>query len=84
MNWLKIKQLYPNKFLLLGNLVEKPISANKFKILEAEVLMVSDNAKEIQKAYQDYNHQGKDVLYSLPNTPEEFIVENEVFKGIIR
>ncbi|RKZ91721.1 MAG: hypothetical protein DRR19_06385 [Candidatus Parabeggiatoa sp. nov. 1] len=76
MKWAKIKALYPDKFILLGNLKEEPISSNKFKILEGEILMVSEDAKEIRKAYQAYSRQGKEVLYSIPSTPTEFIVEN--------
>jgi hypothetical protein len=83
MKWSKIKALYPNKFILLGNLVEEPISSNQFKILEGEILMVSEDAKEIRQAYQTYSRQGKEVLYSLPSTPSEFIVENVPLKGIL-
>lgn len=42
---------------------------------------------EIRKQYpiyQQYKHKGREVLYSLPSTPEEFIVENIPYKGIIR
>ena len=84
MRWAKIKQNYPDKFILLGNLVEEQISSNKFKILEAEVLKVSDNPIEIRKAYQEYISKGKNVLYSIPNMPSEFIVENVPVKGIFR
>ncbi|RKZ52051.1 MAG: hypothetical protein DRR16_06815 [Candidatus Parabeggiatoa sp. nov. 3] len=84
MKWAQIKTLYPDKFILLGNLIEESISSNQFKILEGDILMVSEDAKEIQKAYQTYNRQGKEVLYSLPSTPKEFIVENVPLKGILQ
>jgi len=84
MEWTKIKTLYPDKFILLGNLVEEPLIKNQFKILGGDILMVSGDASEIRKAYQEYNRQGKEVLYSLPSTPEEFIVENVLLKGILR
>jgi hypothetical protein len=84
MKWVEIKQRYPDQFILLGNLIEEQISSHRYKILEAEVLKVSDDAKEIRKAYQEYNNQGKDVLYSLPSTTEEFIVENVPLKGIFK
>ncbi|MDM8560760.1 hypothetical protein [Candidatus Parabeggiatoa sp. HSG14] len=83
MKWAKIKALYPDKFILLGNIKEEPISSNKSKILEGEIMMVSEDAKEIRQAYQMYSHQGKEVLYSLPSTPAEFIVENVPLKGIL-
>ncbi len=84
MKWPQIKALYPDKFILLGNIVEEPISSNQFRILEGEVLMISSDAKEIRKAYQAYNRLGKEVLYSLPSTPEEFIVENVPLKGMLQ
>lgn len=84
MIWAKIKQHYPDKFILLGNIVEEEISLNKFKILEADVLKVSDNPIEIRKAYQEYTNKGKNVLYSIPNISSEFIVENVPVKGIFR
>jgi hypothetical protein len=52
--------------------------------LEGRILRVSDNAKEIREAYQQYKNKGKEVLFSLPITPEEFIIENAPFKGIIK
>ncbi|OQY54806.1 MAG: hypothetical protein DRR08_16760 [Candidatus Parabeggiatoa sp. nov. 2] len=86
MEWAKIKTLYPDKFILLGNLVEESLSSNQFKILAGDILMVSEDAKEIRNAYQEYNRnrQGKEVLYSLPSTPEEFIVENVPLSGILQ
>jgi len=83
MKWSDIKALHPDKFILLGNLVEEQVSSNKFKILEGEVLMVSENIEEIRQAYQAYSQQGKEVLYSIPSTPIEFIVENQLLKGIL-
>jgi hypothetical protein len=83
MKWPEIKALYPNQFILLGNIVEEPISLNKFKILEGEILLVSEDAKEIHQAYQAYTRQGKEVLYSIPSTPTEFIVEDVPLKGIL-
>ena len=82
MKWTQIKTLYPNKFILLGNIKEEPVSSNQYKILEADILMVSENVKEIRQAYQAYSRQGKEVLYSIPSTPTEFIVENVPLKGI--
>jgi len=84
MKWVDIKQRYPDQFILLGNLVEEHISSHRSKILGGEVLKVSHDAKEIRKEYQKYNTQGKDVLYSLPSTTEEFIVENIPLKGIFK
>jgi hypothetical protein len=52
--------------------------------VEGRILRVSDNGKEIREAYQQYKDKGKEVLFSLPTTPEEFIVENAPFIGIIQ
>lgn len=84
MQWSEIRRQYPNKFILIGDIVEEKISATQSKILEGTVLKTSLSGKEIRLAYLQYKHQGKDVLYSLPSTPEEFIVENVRYKGIVR
>mgnify|MGYP001571606082 CR=1 FL=1 len=84
MQWLEIRKQYPNKFILIGEIVEKKMSETQSKIIGGTILKVSDNGKEIRQVYQEYKHKGKEVLYSLPSTPEEFIVENIPYKGIIR
>ena len=84
MKWKEIRKQYPDQFILLGDLVEEQISPTRSKINEGEILKVSENAKEIRRAYQAYKQKGLNVLYSLPNTPEEFIVENVSVKGILR
>ena len=84
MKWSKIRQLYPDKFILLGDLVEERISETKYQIISGSILKVSDDNKEIRKAYKEYKRKGTNVLYSLPSTPKEFIVENVPFKGIAK
>ncbi|MEW6621443.1 MAG: hypothetical protein AB1422_19275 [bacterium] len=84
MKWAEIRKQYPNKFVLIGEILEEKISETQSKILEGTVLKISDKGKEIRRVYQQYKHKGKEVLYSLPSTPEEFIVENIPYKGIIR
>lgn len=83
MKWSEIRQQYPNKFILIGDIVEERISETKSRILEGRILKVSENGKEIREAYQQYKKRGMNVLYSLPITAEEFIVENVPFKGIL-
>ncbi|MCP4350547.1 MAG: hypothetical protein GY795_34195 [Desulfobacterales bacterium] len=46
MKWSEIKKQYPNKFILIGDIVEERISENQSEIIEAKVLEVSDNGKE--------------------------------------
>ena len=84
MKWLEIKKKYPDKFILIGNIVEQKISETQSRILEGKILRVSDSGKEIREAYRQYKRKGKEVLFSLPTTPDEFIVENAPFKGIIQ
>ncbi len=64
-------------------IVEEKISETQSKIIEGNILKISDDGKEIRQAYQQYKQKGMNVLYSLPTTPEEFIVENVPFKGIL-
>jgi hypothetical protein len=84
MQWLEIRKQYPSAFILLGDLIEEKISETHYKILEGTVLKVSDDAKEIREAYQRYHKQGMQVIYALPSTPQDFIVENVPFMGILR
>ncbi len=76
MKWSDIRQQHPEKFILLGDLVEEKISNTKSKIVAGSILKVSGNDKEIRKAYKEYKRKAVNVLYSLPSTPQEFIVEN--------
>lgn len=84
MKWLEIRKKYPDKFILIGDIVEEKISETQSKIVEGRILSVSDNGKEIREAYQQFKKKGKEVLFSLPTTPEEFIVENVPIKRIIQ
>jgi len=84
MKWSEIRKQYPNKFILIGDIIEDIISITQSKILGGTVLKVSDSAKEIRRAYLQEKKRGKEVLYTLPSTPEDFFVENLPYKGIIR
>lgn len=84
MKWSAIKRQYPDKFILIGDIIEEQISENKSKILEGKVLEISDNGKDIMKAYQNYKKKGYEVLYSLPSTQEEFIIRNVPTKRILK
>jgi len=83
MKWSEMRKKYPDKFILIGDLVEEKISETQSKIIEGKILKVSDDGKEIREAYQQYKQKGIEVLYSLPTTSAEFIVENVPFKGIL-
>lgn len=83
MKWSEMRKKYPDKFILIGDLVEEKISETQSKIIEGKILKVSDDGKEIREAYQQYKQKGIEVLYSLPTTSEEFRVENVPFKGIL-
>ncbi len=76
MKWSEIRKQHPDKFILIGGIVEEKISGTQSKIIEGKILKISDDGKEIRKAYQQYKPKGMNVLHSLPTTPEEFIIEN--------
>jgi hypothetical protein len=76
MKWHEIKQQHPDKFILLGDVIEEKIYENKFRILGGRVLKVSDDGKEIIKFYREYKKQDSNVLFTLPTTPSDFIIED--------
>ena len=76
MKWQEIKQQHPDKFILLGDVIEEKIQENKYRILEGKILKVSDDGKEIIKLYRKYKKQDSNVLFSLPTTPSDFIIED--------
>ncbi|BBL75030.1 hypothetical protein [Methylomagnum ishizawai] len=84
MKWLDIKTQYPHQFILLGNLVEQRLSPSRSQIMEGEVLQVSDDPKAIWEAYRKFKQAGREVLFALPSTPLEFIVEDIPVKGVLR
>ena len=84
MKWSDIRRQHPDKFILLGDLVEEKISETKYRIIEGTILKVSDDAQEIRQLYQAYKQKGAKVIYSLPMTPSDFIVENVLFMGLLR
>ena len=54
MKWAEIRKQYPNKFILISDIIEEKLSETKFRIMEGTVLKTSNNAKEIRQAYQEY------------------------------
>ena len=58
MKWADIKKQYPNQFILIGDIIEEHISASQSKIIEANVLEIRDNGKDIMQAYRDYKQKG--------------------------
>jgi hypothetical protein len=84
MKWSEIRMQYPDKFILLGDISEEKISETESRIAEGKILKISDDGKEIRKAYQEYRKKGINVIYSLPSTPHDFIIENVLFMGILK
>ncbi len=84
MKWSEIKKQYPDSFILMDNIVEEKISENKSRLLEGNIVQVSQNPKTIRLLYQEYKQKGIEVLYTLPSTPENFIIENVPFMSITR
>ena len=84
MKWSAIKKQYPDSFILLGDIIEENVSENKYRLLEGTILQTSHDPKEIRSLYQQYKQKGMEVLYTLPSTPENFIIENIPFMSIAR
>jgi hypothetical protein len=76
MKWTDIHKQYPNRFVLLGNIVEEKISEFKSKVVSGTVIEVFENGSDIRSAYRAHKKRGEDVLYSLPTTTAELFVEN--------
>jgi hypothetical protein len=81
MQWSEIRQQYPDAFILLSDLVEEKISATRSRIVAGTVVQVSPDAKAIRAAYQQCQRLGQHVIYALPTTPAEFIVEDVPLMG---
>jgi hypothetical protein len=84
MRWIDIRKQFPNRFVLLENVIEEKLSEKESRIISGDVLETSDDVKAIMKAYREQAAMGKKVIYSLPNTPDDFIVEDVAFMGIMR
>lgn len=84
MKWTDIRKQHPNKFVLLGDLKEEQLSDTKYRIVEGTILKVSDSAREIRAAYQHYKKKGQQVIFSLPSTPSDFIVEDVLVMGMLK
>lgn len=84
MKWSEIKKKHPNSFILLGNIIEERVSDNKSRLIEGAIIKTSDDPKVIRLLYQKYKSRGMDVLYTLPSTPEDLIIEDVPFMGISR
>ena len=84
MKWSEIKKQHPDSFILLKSIIEEKISENKSRLLEGTIVEISQDPKTIRSLYQEYKLKGIDVLYTLPSTPENFIIEDVPFMGITR
>jgi hypothetical protein len=51
MKWIEIHKQSPNRFILLGNIVEKKIPEFKSQIIEGTIIGVFDDGKDTRKAY---------------------------------
>jgi hypothetical protein len=76
--------MYPDLFILIENVEEVTISETTSRVLGGDVIKTSSDLKEIMKNYQDCKKSGKNVLFALPNTPEDFVIENVAMMGIMR
>ena len=83
MEWSEIRRKHPDKFILISDIVEKKISDSQSEITEGKILEVSDDGKAIMQAYRKCKEKGMNVLFSLPTTPEKFIIRDIPYKGIL-
>jgi hypothetical protein len=83
MKWIEIRHKFPGKFILLGNIEEKRIREDCFQVMGGDILLVTDDPQMVLKAYKKHKTKGEDVLYSLPSTPDEFMVEEKAFLGML-
>jgi hypothetical protein len=83
MKWIDIKMQYQDQFILLEEIVEEKVAVDKYRVLSGKVIKISNDFNEIRKLYRERKEQGKSVLYALPGTPEDFIIEEVPFMGIL-
>ncbi len=83
MKWIDIRNKYPDKFILIGDVEEERVSEESFRVVGGKVLMATEEPQRLFKAYKEHKEKGENVLYSLPTTPGDFIVEEKAFMGIL-
>jgi len=84
MRWNEIKRQYPTDFILLDDIEEEKVDDNKYRVLGGTVVEISKDIKQIMRLYNELKQQGRNVLYTLPSTPDDFIIEDVPFMGILR
>ena len=84
MKWIEIRHQYPNKFILIGDVEEERITDDSFRVIGGNVLMATDEPRQLFNAYKEHKKRGENVIYCLPVTPDEFIVEEMPFLGILQ
>jgi aryl carrier-like protein len=83
MKWKEIKENHPNQFILLEDVEEEHISEGHYRILGGNIVKTGDDLMEIMKLYQEFKKSGKNVIYALPSTPEDFLIEDVPMMGIM-
>ncbi len=84
MKWSDIRRQNPDRFILIKDIHEERVNERSFRVLGGTVLMVTNSPKELFSAYREHKKRGENVLYCLPTTPEDFIVEEKAMLGILR
>lgn len=83
MEWSEIRRRHPGKFVLLGDVEEQRMDAERFRVRGGTVLLATDDPQMLFKAYRERKGRGENVIYALPATPEEFIVEEKAILGVL-
>jgi hypothetical protein len=84
MKWKEIRETYPDKFILLEDVEEEFVSENHSRILGGKIVIADNNLIVIMKLYHEFKKSGKNVVYALPTTPEDFLIEDVPMMGILR
>lgn len=84
MKWADIRRKNPDRFILIKDIQEERGTEGSFRVLGGTVLVVTNSPKELFSAYREHKKRGENVLYCLPTTPEDFIVEEKAMLGILR
>jgi hypothetical protein len=83
MKWKEIKENHPNQFILLDDVKEEHVSEGHYRILGGTIVKTGNDLIEIMKLYQELKKSGKNVIYALPSTPEDFLIEDVPMMGIM-
>ncbi|HEX2957211.1 MAG TPA: hypothetical protein VHO70_10275 [Chitinispirillaceae bacterium] len=69
MQWTEIKRKYPEKFILIDDIVEEDINGSSSRVISGTVIASTDNLKEIMRLYAHSKNMGKKCALCAPGHP---------------